>query len=75
MKVKKNQLKIQPNILIAELIELYPQVIDYLVEEYRFHCIDCVLAGFESLKEGAATHGITGQDFKNMLKELNKIIN
>jgi hybrid cluster-associated redox disulfide protein len=66
--------KIKQNILIAELIETYPEVIDFLVNKYEFHCVTCVLAGFETLKEGAAAHGITGKDFKKMMNELNLLV-
>ena len=71
---QKKQLAIQPDIMIAELIEMYPQVIDVLVLEYEFHCVGCVMAGFETLSEGAEAHGIVGKEFKTMLKRLNELV-
>ena len=70
---KKKQI-IKSDMLIAEIVEVYPEVIDYLVDEYEFHCVNCVLAGFETLEEGAMAHGIEGKDFKKMLLELNELI-
>jgi hybrid cluster-associated redox disulfide protein len=67
--------KITPDILIAELIELYPQVVDILIDEYELHCVTCVLASFETLREGAEAHNIIGKEFKTMLKRLNSLIN
>jgi len=66
--------KIKADMLIAEIVECFPEVVDYLVNEYEFHCISCVLAGFESLEEGAQAHEITGKEFQNLLVELNKLI-
>ena len=70
---KNNKQKITADILIAEIVEYYPEVVDFLIEEYEFHCINCVLAGFETLEEGAQVHGITGSDFKNLINKLNSM--
>ena len=73
MMKKNNKQKITADILIAEIVEYYPEVVDFLIEEYEFHCINCVLAGFETLEEGAQVHGITGSDFKNLINKLNSM--
>lgn len=72
----KNTLKqkITADMLIAEIVECYPEVVDYLIDEYEFHCINCVLAGFETLEEGAQVHRITGKEFKELLNKLNSLI-
>lgn len=66
--------KITADMLIAEIVECYPEVVDYLIDEYEFHCINCVLAGFETLEEGAQVHGIIGKEFKKLLNKLNSLI-
>ena len=48
------KITLDPDIMIMEMTELYPQLIDFLVEEYEFHCIGCVMAGFETFFGGAA---------------------
>jgi hybrid cluster-associated redox disulfide protein len=74
MKGNKIKQKITSDMLIAEIVECYPEVIDYLVEEYEFHCVNCVLAGFETLEEGALAHGIEGKEFKKLLNNINALL-
>lgn len=74
MKGNKIKQKITSDMLIAEIVECYPEVIDYLVEEYEFHCINCVLAGFETLEEGALAHGIEGKEYTKLLKNINALV-
>lgn len=64
---------IQRDILIADMVEQYPQVIGYLVEEYGFHCVSCFISGFEVLEDGARVHGIVGDEFTDMLVQINKL--
>ena len=66
--------KITADMLIAEIVECYPEVVSYLVDEYEFHCINCIMAGFETLEEGAEAHGISGKEFTNLLIKLNELI-
>jgi len=74
MTKKDKKQNINADMLIAEIVECYPVVVDYLINEYEFHCINCVLAGFETLEEGAQVHGITGSEFKKLLNKLNSLI-
>ena len=75
-KIKKMGLrKIDPDINMSELIENYPEVTEVLMFEYGLHCINCVIAGLDTLREGAAVHGIEGEDFNDLIKHLEKIIN
>ena len=70
----KSSPAITGDMLILNLTETYPQVVDFLINEYDFHCIGCIMAGFETLEEGAAGHNITGKDFEEMLTALNALI-
>lgn len=68
-------IKIPKDIIILELQEKYPLAVEFLLNEYEFHCIGCVMASFETLEEGARAHGIEGKDFDKLLKQLEKIVN
>lgn len=68
-------IKIDENIKIADLAEKYPEVVDFLIYEYGFHCIGCFVSEFETLIEGAQVHGITGSDFDEMMLRVENIIN
>jgi hybrid cluster-associated redox disulfide protein len=59
---------------IQQLITAYPQVIDMLVKDYGFHCMNCLLSEFETLGDGARVHGIVGEEFDEMLADLKKLI-
>lgn len=62
-----------PDILISDLAEYYPELIETLIVEYGFHCIGCFASQFETLEEGARVHGIEGEDFAEMMVELKRI--
>lgn len=70
----KHKETIDPDILILELAEEYPEVIDFLINEYELHCIGCIMAGFETLRMGAAAHGIIDKDFDEMMKRINDLV-
>ena len=74
-KTKQTKITVDPDILIIELTELYPQLVDFLIEEYEFHCIGCIMAGFETLRQGAQAHGIIDQNFAEMIARLEEILN
>lgn len=75
IKAKKNPIKIDPKIPISDLTEQYPEVIDILIYDYGLHCVGCIIAEYESLEEGAQAHGLSKKEFKNLLRDINKIIN
>ena len=67
---RQSQITIDPDILILDLTEIYPQAVDFLIREYEFHCVGCIMAGFETLRQGAEAHGISGKDFDKLLQKL-----
>ena len=73
MKSSKNL--ITKDMLIAQLAETYPQLVDVLIEDYGFHCIGCGMSQVESLEQGAAVHGMTNKEIKEMIKNLNELAN
>lgn len=66
---------IDGNTNIADLIENYPEVVDFLTQEYGFYCVTCLASGFENLEQGARSHGIVGEDFEEMIGNVNLLIN
>jgi hybrid cluster-associated redox disulfide protein len=67
--------KVTADMMIADLVENYPQAVDYLIVEYGFHCVSCFISSFETLEQGAKVHGIIDADFVEMLDNVNKLIN
>lgn len=73
-KVNTKSNLVQKDILISKLIELHPEVVEMLVTEWGFHCVNCIISNFETLEQGAQTHGITGIDFEVMMEMINDIV-
>jgi len=66
---------IDPDMNLQDFIFEYPHLVEVLAEDYGFHCVNCMFSGFDTLKEGAAIHGIEGQDFEEMINRLEGILN
>lgn len=76
MEEKNNEkIKIDPDQLIADILESFPIVANHLVTEYGIHCVGCFASQFDTLREGAKIHGITDQYFDEMVADLEQVIN
>lgn len=58
---------------MGDLIQKYPDLVDILVKDYDLHCASCMLAGFDTLYEGAKLHGMSDQEIDDMIERLIKI--
>lgn len=70
----KKELTIKPDTLISEIIEKHPLVVDYLIDEYDFYCVSCIMSEFETLEEGCQLHGIIDDDFIELLDAVNELV-
>lgn len=68
-------IKLDPQMKMSELTITYPELIEPLTYDYGLHCVNCMIADFDTLAEGAVIHGIEGADFTDMLDDLEEIIN
>ena len=62
--------KINKDMTIEEAVRQYPETIPIFLN-YGLHCIGCHVANWETIEQGAITHGIT--NFDSMLQDLNKV--
>jgi len=69
---KDKKIEITKDILIGELVEAYPELAKVLVEDYGFHCVGCMVAGMETLEEGAKVHGLGKKEIEKMLADFRK---
>jgi hybrid cluster-associated redox disulfide protein len=60
--------KITKDMIIEEAVRLYPQTIPVFLN-YGLHCVGCHVANWESIEQGALTHGIENLD--DMIRDLN----
>lgn len=70
----KTQVKIDRKMNLGELVTLYPQLVNVLMEDYGLHCVSCFAAGFDTLEEGAKIHGYDDRDIEKMVKRLNALV-
>ena len=60
--------KISKEMTFGEVIEKFPQTIPIMLK-YNLHCVGCHVAGFETLLQGASSHGMSEEDLEKMLSE------
>ncbi len=63
--------KIDKNTNIQELIATDPEMNEVLYE-YGLYCGNCFAAGYDTVEEGARTHGLQDEEIEELLEELNK---
>ena len=63
----KKQKTISLSMTFQELMQ-YPEAVEVLMDK-GFHCIGCPASTFETIEQGAASHGV---DPKKLIEEINK---
>ena len=61
--------KIKRDMTIEEVVKNHPETIPVFLK-YGLHCIGCHVANWETVEQGAMTHGIS--NFDEMLRDLNQ---
>jgi hybrid cluster-associated redox disulfide protein len=61
--------KIRKDMTIEEAVKKFPQIIPVFLN-YGLHCVGCHVANWETIEQGAMTHGIA--NFDDMMRDLNK---
>ena len=60
---------------IIGLLNEYPELAPVLTYEYGLYCLNCIIADFDTIEQGAKLHGITGKYYDEMIQHLESIIN
>lgn len=63
--------KIRKDMTIEEAVKNFPQIIPVFLN-YGLHCVGCHVANWETIEQGAMTHGIA--NFDDMMRDLNKAV-
>lgn len=71
----EKRIKIDIHMNIMELLGLYPELAEVLTYQYGLHCVNCFIASFDTLADGAKIHGIEGEYFEKMITHLEKVVN
>lgn len=67
------QHKITKEMLIGDLVSLFPDAVGPLLEE-GVHCIGCGASNFETIGQGLLGHGASEQDIARVIEKLNKAV-
>jgi iron-sulfur cluster assembly accessory protein len=70
---QKTEAKITKDMIIGEVLELYPQTMP-VFEYLGVHCVGCHGQAFESVEMGLKGHGMTDEEFEVALKKLNNAV-
>ncbi len=62
---------ITKDMLIADIVEKHPELTDMFMEDYGLHCFGCGANVFETLEQGMAVHGMTGEEMDRIVAEIN----
>lgn len=73
-KMKKKLQKITKNTLMAEIVEVYPELGEVLQTDYGFHCIGCFASEMETLEQGAMVHGMNKKELDSLIETLNDLV-
>jgi iron-sulfur cluster assembly protein len=65
-------MKISEDMAIGEIVNKYPESRE-IIANYGLHCAGCSVAAYEGIGDGARGHGMSEDDVKNLLKDLNEI--
>ena len=74
--MKKNNKKqyVTKDMLMSEIVERYPELIEVLTYDYGLHCVSCFAAEMETLGQGALGHGMSDEEVDQMLETLNGVV-
>ena len=58
---------------IKGLLKKHPEAAEILMA-YGLQCVNCHFSEFDTLEDGAKIHGLSDEDIKMIIKDVNKII-
>ncbi len=63
--------KISKDMALGEVVSKFPETVEIMLN-YGLHCVGCHVAAFETIEQGAKTHGMKEEELEKMLAEMNK---
>ncbi|MDQ5981499.1 MAG: hypothetical protein QG570_248 [Patescibacteria group bacterium] len=58
---------------IAEIVYKHPEVAEVMLG-YGLHCVGCFASAFDTIDEGAKSHGMTDEEVDEMIEEINLVL-
>ncbi|MFZ5424272.1 MAG: DUF1858 domain-containing protein [Patescibacteria group bacterium] len=73
MNKNKKQIKVDRNTNIANIVFMYPQVEEVMLD-YGLHCAGCFANAFDTIGGGAEIHGMDEEELEEMIDRINEAI-
>ncbi len=70
----ENKEKVVKEMNISQAVAEYPEIAEIMMG-YGLHCIGCHVSAYESIEQGAKSHGMDDKKIDEMLIEINNAIN
>ncbi|MBI4117813.1 MAG: DUF1858 domain-containing protein [Parcubacteria group bacterium] len=58
---------------MESIVDFFPETVA-IIMEYGLHCVGCHVSTFETLREGAAAHGMSEEEVAELVSDLNDAI-
>ena len=65
---------IDKTMTIGEVVSKNPEAVEIMIS-YGLHCVGCHVAFWETIEQGAKSHGMSEKTLKSMIDDINKAIN
>ncbi len=59
--------------LIGEVVNRYPEAAEIMMRS-GMHCVGCCGAALETIEQGAIAHGLSKEQIKKMIAEINAVV-
>ena len=70
---KTAPIKITKDMTVQEIVERFPMTMPVMMK-YGIQCFGCHASTWETLEMGVKGHGMTDEQFAEMLKEMNECV-
>jgi len=65
--------KISKETTLGEIVAKHPRTAEVMLR-FGLHCVGCHVATWETLEQGAKSHGLSDKQVNEMVEEINKVI-
>lgn len=73
-KKSASKIKVTRDTKISELLADFPQVAKVFTD-YNLHCVGCIGSVFDTIAQGALSHGMSEEEIDTLVEDLNLVIN
>jgi len=70
VKEKENVTK---DMTLGDVITKHPEAAEVMIK-FGLHCVGCHVAAWETIEQGAKSHGMSDKDLEKMVREINDAV-